>query len=78
MVGIPDDRYGSLVAAVVAPKEGSSLDLNSVQVQVREHVAGYKVPRQLHLVEDVPRTPSGKPDYPKALQLALSNEFIIS
>ena len=78
VVGIPDDRYGNLVAAVVAPKEGSSLDLHSMQLEVRKHVAGYKVPRQLHLVADVPRTPSGKPDYPKALQLALSNEFIIS
>ena len=78
VVGIPDDRYGSLVAAVVAPNEGSSLDLHSVQLEVRKYLAGFKVPRQLHLVADVPRTPSGKPDYPKALQLALSNEFIIS
>ena len=78
VVGIPDERYGNLVAAVVASKEGSSLNFNSVQQHVRKHVAGYKVPRQLHLVKHVPRTPSGKPDYPKALQLALSNEFIIS
>ncbi len=78
VVGIPDDRYGNLVTAVVAPKPGRSLDLNSLQLHVRAHVAGYKVPRQLHLVEYVPRTPSGKPDYPKALQLALSNEFVIS
>ena len=36
----------------------------------RSAVAGYKVPRQLHLVDEIQRSPSGKPDYPWAKKLA--------
>jgi len=43
-----------------------------VQEDARKHVAGYKVPRELHVVEEVPRAPSGKPAYPKALEIALA------
>ena len=36
----------------------------------RDHVAGYKVPKELHLVPEVVRSPSGKPDYPWAGKVA--------
>ena len=42
------------------------------------HIAGYKVPRELHLVDEVPRAPSGKPAYPKALQIALAGEHKVA
>jgi len=63
VVGVPDDRFGERVAAVVETRPGASLDLESMQAFAREHVAGYKVPRQLALVEQIQRSPSGKADY---------------
>jgi acyl-CoA synthetase (AMP-forming)/AMP-acid ligase II len=63
VVGVPDVRFGSRVAAVVQPRAGRTPTLESVQTHCRTKVAGYKVPRELHLVERVERSPSGKPDY---------------
>ena len=75
VVATPDDTYGSKVTAVVAAREGADLNLASVQEEVRKHLAGYKIPRELHLVDEVPRAPSGKPAYPKALEIALSGNY---
>ena len=74
VVGTPDERYGSRVTAVVAVRGDARLTLASVQADARKHVAGYKVPRELHVVAEVPRAPSGKPVYPKALEIALRGE----
>ncbi|MHB8439502.1 MAG: acyl-CoA synthetase [Acidimicrobiales bacterium] len=64
VVGAPDERWGERVAAIVETRPGHAPpDLESVQAHCREHVAGYKVPRQLHFVDKVERAPSGKPDY---------------
>ncbi len=75
VVATPDDTYGSKVTAVVAAREGADLNLASVQEEVRKHLAGYKIPRELHLVDEVPRASSGKPAYPKALEIALSGNY---
>jgi len=71
VVGVPDERWGQRVAAVVQPRSGASLDLESIQEECRKHVAGYKVPREMHLVDHIERSPSGKPDYPWATRVAL-------
>ena len=64
VVGAPDERWGQRVAAIVEPRPGHGApSLESVQEHCRQHVAGYKVPRQLHVVDKVERAPSGKPDY---------------
>ncbi|GAB3270832.1 acyl-CoA synthetase [Parahaliea aestuarii] len=76
VVATPDERLGSKVTAVVATRAGQELTLESLQSIAREHIAGYKIPRELHLVSEVPRAPSGKPAYPKALELALSGRHI--
>ncbi|WP_116364466.1 acyl-CoA synthetase [Parahaliea mediterranea] len=78
VVATPDERLGSKVTAVVAARPGQTLTLDSLQSVAREHVAGYKIPRELHLVAEVPRAPSGKPAYPKALELALSRRHIVN
>jgi len=72
VVATPDERFGSKVTAVVAVRGEASLTLESVQEEARKHIAGYKIPRELHVVEEVPRAPSGKPAYPKALEIALA------
>ncbi|TXS92722.1 acyl-CoA synthetase [Parahaliea maris] len=78
VVATPDERLGSKVTAVVAARPGAELSLESLQSVAREHIAGYKIPRELHLVEEVPRAPSGKPAYPKALEIALSGRHLAS
>ena len=78
VVDTPDDRFGSKVTAVVAARKGSVLSLDSIQEEARKHVAGYKVPRELHIVPEIPRAPSGKPAYPKAKEIAVSGEYKIA
>ncbi|KZX56552.1 AMP-binding protein [Halioglobus sp. HI00S01] len=75
VVATPDERFGSKVTAVVALRGDAAVSLAEVQEAAREHIAGYKVPRELHIVDEVPRAPSGKPAYPKALEIALSGDF---
>ena len=63
VVGLPDDRWGEKVTALLQPRPGRAPTLEDLQSHCRSHIAGYKVPRELHLVEEVPRLPNGKPDY---------------
>lgn len=70
VVGAPDERWGQRVVAVVQPRPGREPTLEDLVAHCRTKVAGYKVPRALHLVERVERSPSGKPDYPWAQKLA--------
>ncbi|MGD0084809.1 MAG: acyl-CoA synthetase [Acidimicrobiales bacterium] len=73
IVGVPDERWGQRVAAVVEPRPGAAPDLESIQAYCRTRVAGYKVPRELHLVDRLVRSPAGKPDYRWALTVALGD-----
>jgi acyl-CoA synthetase (AMP-forming)/AMP-acid ligase II len=70
VVGVADERWGQMVAAVVQARAGHSPGLDDLKTHCREYIAGYKVPRELHLVDEIVRSPSGKPDYPWAKQLA--------
>lgn len=70
VVGVPDDRWGQRVAAVVQPRDGDAPTLDDLDAHCRGYLAGYKVPRELHLVGEVQRSPSGKPDYPWAAKVA--------
>jgi acyl-CoA synthetase (AMP-forming)/AMP-acid ligase II len=72
VVGVPDERWGSRVAAVVQARPGHTPVLADLDAHCRQHIAGYKIPRELHRVEQVRRSPSGKPDYPWAQELARS------
>jgi acyl-CoA synthetase (AMP-forming)/AMP-acid ligase II len=63
VVGVPDERWGERVAAVVQLVPGASLELRALQAHLREHVAAYKLPRDLVLVDKVVRSPAGKADY---------------
>ena len=70
VVGAPDDRWGQRVAAIVQPRADRHPTLEEIQVHCRNAIAGYKVPRQLHVVEVIERSPSGKPDYRWAAGIA--------
>jgi acyl-CoA synthetase (AMP-forming)/AMP-acid ligase II len=70
VVGVPDERWGQRVACLVQARPGEPPTLEELVEHCRTKVAGYKVPRELHLVESMPRHPSGKPDYRRAKELA--------
>ena len=73
VVGAADDRWGQRVAAVVQARPGAAPSLDDLSSHCRSRMAGYKVPRELHLVDVIVRSPSGKPDYPWAQQLVEHN-----
>jgi len=70
VVGVPDSRWGERVAALLQPREGKVPTLEDLQAHCRSQIAGYKVPRELILIEVVPRLPNGKPDYRRAKEQA--------
>jgi acyl-CoA synthetase (AMP-forming)/AMP-acid ligase II len=74
VVGVPDDRWGERVVAVVEPVRGSQPTLDELQELGRQNLAGYKVPRGLCLVEHMVRSPSGKADYKWARAQALARK----
>ena len=73
VVGLPDERWGERVVAVVQERHGRALTLEDLTSHCRAQIAAYKVPRELHLVDAVQRQPSGKPDYEWARALAASD-----
>jgi long-chain acyl-CoA synthetase len=60
VVGIPDERWGELVKAFVILRPGCSATGDELVAFARERLAGYKLPRAVEFVDDLPRTPSGK------------------
>ncbi|MBA9001785.1 acyl-CoA synthetase [Thermomonospora cellulosilytica] len=63
VVGLPDERFGQCVSAVVAPRPGAEPTLEELTGFLRDRLAGYKLPRRLKLVPEVRRTAVGKSDY---------------
>jgi acyl-CoA synthetase (AMP-forming)/AMP-acid ligase II len=74
VIGVPDERWGERVAAVVQARPERTPQLDDLVAHCRDLVAGYKVPRELHLVPNIPRFPTGKPDYPSTRHLALDGK----
>ncbi|OBI19851.1 AMP-dependent synthetase [Mycobacterium sp. E2497] len=62
VIGMPDDKWGETVCAVVTVKPGASVTLKTVQDSVRARLAGYKIPRRLVTVDELPILASGKID----------------
>jgi len=64
VLGETDERFGQRVVAVIAVGDGQPVpDLEALQAHCRASLAGYKVPRGLHVVNEIARTPAGKADY---------------
>lgn len=72
VIGTPDERFGSRVTAVIQPREGVQPEIEAVQNYLREHLSGYKIPRSVVLVEEIPRHVTGKANYPEAKRIATS------
>ncbi|MDO9455657.1 acyl-CoA synthetase [Nocardioides sp.] len=73
VVGLPDDKYGQTVAAVIQAREGMTVGLDELRTFLRTSLSGYKLPRLLTLVPEIPRNATGKAQYPRAKELALES-----
>jgi long-chain acyl-CoA synthetase len=60
VIGIPSERWGEEVKAVVALKPGASQNPDSIIAWARERIAAYKVPKSVDFIPILPRNPSGK------------------
>src|SRR6185437_983734 len=73
VIGVPDERLGQRVAALVQLRAGRPADLAAIEAHLRGLIAGYKLPRSIWLVDAIGRTAAGKADYGWAHQHAASN-----
>lgn len=72
VVGVPDDKWGSAVTAVIALAPGATFDEETLRAHVRAKLAGYKTPKRILTVEEMFRAPNGKADYKQATAFARS------
>ncbi len=77
VVGVPDDRFGERVTAVISASGGGEIEPDTLKNHVRGRLADYKAPRGYVMVDTVPRAANGKPDYKgaKAMALAQTSEM---
>lgn len=59
--GVEDDEWGHQVRALVVPAPNQPLDTELLRAWARERLAGFKCPRVIEIVDELPRTPTGKP-----------------
>lgn len=71
VVGVPDERWGERVEAVIQLATNSTVDGDALKQHLSTLVAGYKVPKNWHFRDKIERQPSGKPDYRWAKSVAL-------
>ena len=60
VVGVPHDRMGEVARAYVVRRGGHAVDERALIAWCREHMANYKVPKEVHFVDELPLTASGK------------------
>ena len=70
VVGLQDDRFGQRVVALASFQEGKEIGEQDLISYTREHLAGYKLPKQVLFVEEVMRAPNGKANYKWAKETA--------
>jgi acyl-CoA synthetase (AMP-forming)/AMP-acid ligase II len=70
VVGVDNEKFGQAVTAVASLVDGVSVDEATVIAQVKSDLAGFKAPKTVVFVDDVPRAPNGKADYKTARTLA--------
>jgi fatty-acyl-CoA synthase len=60
VIGVPDDTWGEAVKAVCVPRPGKQIDPAAIIAWARERIAGFKVPKSVDVVAELPRNPTGK------------------
>jgi len=71
-VGVPDDRFGETICAIVQAKEGQDVDEAAIIAHVKTKLASYKAPKRVLAVDTVGRGPNGKVDYKRLRDEAIS------
>ena len=74
VIGVPDQRLNEAAVAYVIPRPGARLTPDEVLAHCRGHIASYKVPRAVRIVDDVPRTPGPHGD--KVQKARLLEQFL--
>jgi acyl-CoA synthetase (AMP-forming)/AMP-acid ligase II len=69
VVGLPDERKGEVPVAVVRVREGADVTPDALVAWAAEHMADYKAPRQIRIVDDLPRTGTDKVQKDKLKEL---------
>jgi acyl-CoA ligase (AMP-forming) (exosortase A-associated) len=64
VIGLPDDLLGQSIKAFVVPRDGESLDADALLTICAEKMPRYMVPKAVEVLSDLPKTSSGKVDYP--------------
>ena len=75
-VGIPDQRFGETICAVVEPEPGHTPDLAVLSDHVKSRLAAYKAPRSVVIVPTIGRAPNGKVDYKRLVAERVSAEMV--
>jgi long-chain acyl-CoA synthetase len=75
VVGRPSERHGEEVVAFVSPVAGAEVTAEDLVEWAREHIGGYKYPREVHLIDAIPLTPVGKVDR-KALRARVAEPSV--
>lgn len=70
VIGLPDEKWGERPVAVIVVKPGHELTANAVEDECNRHLARFKVPKEIHFRDSLPRNPSGK-----VLKRVLRNEM---
>lgn len=60
VIGLPDEKWGEAVTAVVSLKKGKKTSPQALRRFVRAELAGYKTPKKVSFIKELPRSPTGK------------------
>jgi len=71
VVGVPDDKWGCLLSALVEAHDGDEIDGAALIAHVKERLAGYKAPKRIVAVTSIGRAANGKLDYKKLRSQAI-------
>ena len=69
VAGRADERLGEVPVVAIVPIPGATVEVEAMRVLLRARLAGYELPRELRLIEAIPRTPNGKVDRPAVAAL---------
>jgi acyl-CoA synthetase (AMP-forming)/AMP-acid ligase II len=72
VVGVPDERFGEAITALVEPSRGVAIDEPTLVAHVKDRLAAFKAPKRVIEVESVNRAPNGKLDYKQLTSVAVA------
>jgi acyl-CoA synthetase (AMP-forming)/AMP-acid ligase II len=78
VVGVVDDKYGQSVTAVIQPRGETRPSTEEIRDFLRPMLSGYKLPRAVTYVEEIPRSATGKANYPRAKEIAIAAFDVVS